>query len=233
MAEYGQFCPVAKAAEILTPRWALLILREMLCGSSRFADLQRGVPTCPPATLAKRLRELAAAGVVRRTASAGDVRYELTEAGRDLYPLIESFGHWGQRWARSTYPDGELDVELLLWDLRRFLVASELGAPTAVVELAIETPDRGRRRFWIVVEHESVDICVVDPQKPVDALIETSVRTLTQVWMGDIPFDEAIANGAARLTGPPRLTSRLPTWIGRHPVLGHIPKAVAESLPGG
>jgi len=101
---YGQFCPVAMAAEVICARWTPLILRELLCGSTRFNDLRRGVPRMSPALLVKRLRDLEEAGIVRRVASRtepGILEYELTPAGRDLKPVIEAIGIWGQRWVES------------------------------------------------------------------------------------------------------------------------------------
>jgi DNA-binding HxlR family transcriptional regulator len=92
---YGQFCPVAKAAEVLCERWTILVVREVLSGSTRFRDIQRGVPGCPPATLSKRLKELGRAGVLQRIETSAGVAYEVTAAGRELYPIVEGFGRWG------------------------------------------------------------------------------------------------------------------------------------------
>ena len=217
MTSYGQFCPVAKAADVLGQRWAILVVRELLAGSTRFGDIQRGVPGCPPATLAKRLRELTAAGVVDRV----DGAYALTEAGAELYPIVEGLGRWGQRWARSAYPNDELDPDMLLWDLRRFLDPVGLGVDEAVVQLDLRLP-RGRpRRYWIVVEPGSVDLCLTDPERAVDVVVDADLRTLTQVWMGDVAFDDT----DIVVQGPRPLVRRLPAWIGRHPVLGSIPIA--------
>ena len=121
MSGYGQFCPVSKATEILCQRWTPLILRELLVGSSRFNEIRRGVPTCSPALLSKRLKELELAGVVVRTVTDDGPVYSLTEAGLELFPLIQGLGVWGQRWARSDYGPDDFDPGLLLWDVRRFL----------------------------------------------------------------------------------------------------------------
>ena len=119
MTGYGQFCPVSKAAEVVCQRWTPLILREVLSGSSRFNEIRRGVPTCSPALLTKRLRELEAAGVITR--GPDGTTYHPTEAGYELLPVILGLGTWGQRWARSDYGPGDLDPGLLLWDVRRYL----------------------------------------------------------------------------------------------------------------
>src|SRR6476661_2899841 len=99
-ASYGQFCPVAMAAEILCTRWTVVVLRELIAGSSRFNDLRRGVPRMSPALLSQRLKSLERAGVIARvkTSEPGVFEYHLTRSGRDLQPIIERFGIWGQRW---------------------------------------------------------------------------------------------------------------------------------------
>jgi DNA-binding HxlR family transcriptional regulator len=230
MATYGQFCPVSKAADVLCQRWAMLVVREMLLGSVRFRELQRGLPGGPPATLSKRIKELTTAGVVRRQATEDGIAYELTEAGWELYPIVEAMGRWGQRWVRSTYDDGELDAEMLLWDVRRFLDPAGLGVDSAVIELALRVDAPARhRRFWVTVDPGEVDVCMVDPERPVDVVLDAHLRTLTEIWMGDRDFPAAVASGEVVLRGPAGLTRRIPAWLGQHPVLAPIGPAERSS----
>ena len=122
---YGQFCPVSMASEILCSRWTTLVLRELLCGSTRFNDLRRGVPKMSPALLSKRLKELQQAGVVTASRKPnGLVDYELSEAGEELRPLIMELGNWAQRWMESGLSLKNLDPSLLMWDMRRHVVVS-------------------------------------------------------------------------------------------------------------
>lgn len=221
---YGQFCPVAKAADVLGPRWAILVVREMLSGSRRFGDIQRGVPGCPPATLSKRLKELVAAGVAVRHDGPDGITYDLTEAGWELFPIAEALGQWGQRWVRSAYTPDELDADLLLWDVRRFLPADGLGVDQAVLEVRVRAPRR-TQLYWITVDPGEVDLCLVEPQRPVDVLVEAELRALTQVWMGDISWADAVDGRHVVLKGPRELTRRIPGWIGRHPILAATPSA--------
>ena len=221
MATYSQFCPVSKTADVLCQRWAVLVVRELLSGSRRFGDIQRGIPGCPPATLSKRLKELDAAGVVRRLDAPDGIVYELTAAGHDLYPIVEGFGRWGQRWARSTYGPDDLDADVLLWDVRRFLDPAGLGVQPVVVQLDLRS-EQGRRSYWAVAEDDTIDLCLVDPERPVDAVIDADLRTLTAIWMGDLEFNDGLERGDVVLLGPDALTRRIPSWFGRHPVLGTI-----------
>lgn len=229
MPSYAQFCPVAKTAELLCERWMPLILRELMCGSSRFGEIQRGVPTISPSLLARRLRQLESAGVLTRDAQATGPRYELTAAGWELFPLIESMGVWGQRWARSQYTQEELDPGFLMWDIRRMVNAPGLHPQKCVVEFSFRDVTPRRSTYWMVVDPDAVDLCLVDPGKEVSLRVEADLRALTQVWMGDRTMAEAIDAGAITLLGPPRLAARFVTWLGRHPRLGHVPPATTSA----
>src|SRR3990170_8953275 len=123
---YGQFCTVARGAEILCERWTPLVVRELLCGSRRFNDLHRGVPRMSTSLLAQRLRQLEECGVVRRTAVGKVWEYSLTEAGEELRPIVMGLGQWGARWIGSRLRDNELDAGLLMWDIRRSVRIAEL-----------------------------------------------------------------------------------------------------------
>ncbi|PUA82549.1 winged helix-turn-helix transcriptional regulator [Nocardioides currus] len=225
MPGYGQFCPVAKTSELLCERWTPLVLRELMCGSTRFSEVQRGVPLVSPALLTKRLRQLVAAGVVERTATGREITYTLTAAGWELYPLIEAMGVWGQRWARSSYGPDELDPSLLMWDIRRMLTPGGLAERPTVIEFRLRDGPPRRARYWLVVDEQDIDLCLIDPLRDVDLCVEASLRALTEVWMGDRAMADALADGSIRLTGPADLVGRFPAWLGCHPVLGVVPAA--------
>lgn len=225
MPTYGQFCPVAKTSELLCERWMPLVLRELMSGSTRFSEVQRGIPQISPALLSKRLRQLVAAGVVARTERGRDVSYALTTAGWELQPIVEAMGVWGQRWARSSYGPDELDPSLLMWDIRRMLRPSGLSDDTTVVEFRIVGAPPRRSRYWLVVEPDAIDLCLVDPGRDVDLCVTAGLRALTEVWMGDRPMDAVTAAGEIQVAGPADLASRFPRWLGRHPVLGGVAPA--------
>ena len=119
MPEYGQFCPVAKASDIIGERWTVLILRELLLGTTRYNDFQRSLSRISPTLLSKRLKMLEEKGLIVRKRSPGakSHEYHLTACGRELEPMIEHLAVWGMRWARGQMTDIELDVEFLMWDL--------------------------------------------------------------------------------------------------------------------
>ena len=132
MSGYGQFCPIAKAAQVLAERWTPLVLRELICGSTRFNDLRRGVPLMSSSLLSQRLKFLEQEGVIerRQAASGRGFEYHLTDAGRELEPLIMMMGEWGARWVRSRLEPEDLDVTLLMWDMHRTVRPEHFpGAP--------------------------------------------------------------------------------------------------------
>lgn len=221
---YGQFCPVARTAELVCERWMPLVLRELMCGSARFSEIQQGVPLISPTLLSKRLRQLQAAGVVERTSPGRGGTYALTAAGWELYPLIEAMGVWGQRWARSDYGPDELDPGLLMWDLRRMLRPEGLAERPVVVEFRLRNARARRTTYWMVVD-DAVELCLVDPGRPVDLCVHADLRALTEVWMGDRTWSQAAGEGLVEVLGPPTLAQRFGGWLGHHPVLGGVRRA--------
>ena len=201
---YGQFCPVAIAAEILTGRWMPLVIRELLCGSVRFNDLQRGIPRMSSALLAQRLKQLQFAGIVeRRRCGERSFEYHLTPAGLELFPVIEKMGLWAQRWLRHDHVDKtNLDPDLLMWDIRRNVLGRALPRDGRyAVEFRLSGVPISSRRYWLVFERGVVDLCYRNPGFEVDLFIEATLRLLTQVWLGHVSIDQAIGDGRLRLDG--------------------------------
>src|SRR3954454_6284700 len=214
MSGYGQFCPVAKAMEVLDERWTMLVIRELLLGSRRFNDLRRGNPRMSPALLSKRLRSLEKVGIVRRDLVGGHASYSLTEAGLELEPIVNGLGAWGVRWI-SQLGDSDLDPHLLLWDIRRTVPVESWPRSRTVVAFRFEgTPPR-QARWWLVVADGEADVCDVDPGYDVEATVHTSLRTLTEIWRGDTTWERAVGSGAVQVEGPAEVRRALPTWIGQ------------------
>ena len=218
---YQQFCPVAMAAEILCTRWTIVVLREMFAGSTRFNELRRGVPRMSPALLSQRLKELETAGIVARAASNADAavsEYRLTESGRELGPLVEAFGIWGQRRIESKLSLQHLDVDLLMWDMRRNLNTTPMPPRRSVVEIVYPDLPPTQRRWWLIVDTVTgVDLCKIDPGFDVDLYVSTDLRTMTAIWLGLDTVRAAVANRRMVLTGSPKLASSMQTWLGLSP----------------
>lgn len=227
---YSQFCPVSMAAEILCSRWTLLVLRELLLGSSRFNELRRGLPTMSPALLSKRLKDLEAAGIVARVAAereAGGFEYRPTEAGRELRPIIEAMGVWGHRWVTTEATLRNLDGNLLMWDVRRTINPDPLPARRNVVEFIFNDRPASEQSYWLIVEPgKPVDLCTVDPGLDVDLYVSTDLRTMTEIWLGYAQIDSASDAGRLVLTGDRKLAADLRAWL-KLSVFAQVEKKVA------
>ena len=212
--EYGQYCPVAKALEVLGERWAMLVVRELMCGSTRFSQLQRGLPKISPSMLSKRLSELEAAGLIVRKRIPGQRGWEyfLSEAGGELSDVVKKLGVWGMRWVRSTMTDADLDVQFLMWDIQRSIDAAKLPGRETVLKFHFSEVNT-TRDWWIVVTDSETDLCSDDPGKEVDVYFTTDCRTLTEIFMGDTSFKAARADGRLKLVGPPALLNTLSSWF--------------------
>jgi DNA-binding HxlR family transcriptional regulator len=218
---YKQFCPVAMAAEVLSTRWTMVLLRELLAGTTRFNELRRGVPRMSPALLSQRLKDLEAAGVLRRVGSARDPglhEYQLTTAGRDLEPVVMAFGVWGQRWVESELSLQNLDVSLLMWDMRRNLDPSPMPKRRSVLQFLYPELPAARRAWWLLVDPDgAVDLCSVDPGLDVDLYVTVDLRTMTAIWMGLDSVRVARASGRLVLTGDRTLEDQMQRWLGLSP----------------
>lgn len=218
---YKQFCPVAMAAEVLCTRWTMVLLRELIAGSTRFNDLRRGVPKMSPTLLSQRLKELEAAGVLERRELAhekGVFEYCLTDAGRDLHPVVESMGIWGQRWVESQLSLKNLDPSLLMWDMRRNLDPAPLPPQRTVIQFLYPELPASKRSWWLIVEPQgNVDLCWADPGFDVDLYVSTDLRTMTAIWMGLAKVDRERDEGRLSLTGTRDVAVTMQAWLGLSP----------------
>jgi DNA-binding HxlR family transcriptional regulator len=208
MHGYRQFCPVAQAAEVFAERWTPLVLRELFCGSHRFNDLLRGVPRMSRTLLAHRLKTMEADGLVERSGDG----YYLTAAGKDLIPVIELLGTWGQRWATANLEPEDLDPALLMWDIHRRVPADAL--PDRRVVAMVRFREVPKERFWLVLQPLGVDVCYKDPGHPVDLQVTTTLKALTAVWLGHRRIEDVIAKGEIEFDGPRHLRLAFPRWLG-------------------
>ena len=212
--DYGQFCPISKAVEILGDKWTLLIVRELLMGGRRYSELQRGLSQISPTILSKRLDSLSRYGLVIKKKIPNQKGYEYfpTKSCSELLPIIMSLGEWGMRWAQSNLTEKDYDVELLMLYLQRSIIPENLVGDETVIRFKFtdikEYPD-----WWMVVQDNKVDLCTNDPGKDVDVYFTTTVKTMVDVWMGWNTYRKAIANDELKLVGPKTLINNVSTWM--------------------
>jgi DNA-binding HxlR family transcriptional regulator len=216
MKSYGQFCPVAKAAELFCERWTPLILRDLSTGVSRFSELRRGVPLASPTLLSRRLKQLEAEGVVerRRVPGSRHTAYHLTPAGAEFAPLVEALGVWGQRWARRELQRHEADLGLLIWALQRSVRPEAFGQARTTVELRFPEQPKAKQRWWFVNEGRAADLCLDNPGYEVDLYLTVSLADMILIWRGDLPLRRAIDQGRLQADGGAAARRALPRWLG-------------------
>lgn len=226
---YGQYCPLAMSAEILCNRWTLLILREMLDGSTGFNEISRGVPLISRTLLSNRLKELSSVGLVRRrvVGQAKRAQYQLTEAGHALGPVVKSVAEWGQAWIDVEPSLNDIDTDFLMWDVRRNVRwLSSLPNPFVVMFSFSDAPEK-KQLHWLVIEQDGVDLCYIEPDLAVDVVIDTDLRTFTKVWMGWEKVQEATEQKRMIVDGPPEYTRDFTVWLGLSGVAGIKKQPVA------
>ncbi len=213
MQKYQQYCPVARAAEIVADRWTPLILRELILGSHRFNDIERGLPGISRSLLASRLRSLEDSGVVERLPRAQSkiAEYHLSDAGRDLKSVIEALGAWGVRWAFAEPSLDELDAGLLVWKIHQRIDRELLPQRRTVVEFDFTGPKA--RRVWLVLDPRESSVCVTPPGFESDLIVHTDLAFFYRVWFGSADYNAAVRCGAIVVDGFPALAKQFPHWL--------------------
>jgi DNA-binding HxlR family transcriptional regulator len=213
MAEYHQYCPIARASEILADRWTPLIVRELLMGSRRFNEIRRGLPGISRSLLVSRLRQLEDDGVVERSSGRGPTatEYVLTEAGDALKDVIEHLGVWGVRWAFGEPREDELDPAFLLWKIHQRIDRSKLPPRRVVVQFDFCGPKA--RRLWLVLEPREVSVCLKHPGFDPDLILRVDTFLLYRVFLGYVDYDVAVRHGKIVVEGSRDIARALPRWI--------------------
>ncbi len=212
--EFGQFCPIAKATELLGEKWTILIIRELLMGGRRFSELQRGLSRISPTLLSRRLDALAEVGLVVKKRIPGQRGFEYfpTASCQELTPVIQAMADWGLRWARTNLRDEDYDVELLMLYLKRSIVPGQLVGRETVISFEF-TDVKRHARWWIVVRKDEIDLCDSDPGKDIDVWFTTTVKTMVEIWMGESTYRQALRSGLLKLVGPTSLTRSVTDWM--------------------
>jgi DNA-binding HxlR family transcriptional regulator len=194
-----------------------------------YNDFRLSIPLIPPATLSKRLKSLQEAGVIERVQSSGrgSWEYRLTDSGMALKPFLDLAGEWGQRWVRSQLLRQELHPSTLMWDVHRFIKTEHL--PKRRVVIYFEFPElRRMKRWWLVIDQQVVDVCLEDPGYDVDLIVSCDLRTLTQIFMGDLPLSRAKSSDRITLFGDSELIRTMGSWFGLMPFSGVKPQRLVR-----
>jgi DNA-binding HxlR family transcriptional regulator len=222
------YCPVSQSIDLLGDRWTLGVIFHILLGRTRFSELCDVMPRLPRATLSKRLKLLVRAEIITRTETDdGRVLYAPTPAGAELYDVLYGLGVWGERWIREIITDDAVDPAKIMWDIRRMLDAERMPTERVVVHFVFVGVPPAQGHFWMVLDRDAPDLCVVDPGFGDDLVVRSRPGPIGAMWMGDRTLADLVTEGAITVTGLPRLVRELPAWIGTS-VFGDIDRAVGR-----
>jgi len=215
-SNYGQFCPLSMAAEILCTRWTMLVFREMVFGSTSFNDISRGVPRMSRTLLSKRLKELTKFRLVNRVESltSNHTKYVLTPAGKALSSVVFSMADWGQEWLEVELALEDIDSDHLLWGIRRKAQTHPSLPNPFIVEFVLTDQPKKQQKSWLIFEGDQVDLCIIDRDFDVDVQIAATAAALAKVWMGWADFHQEVKAGNLVLSGAKKYTSIAHLWLG-------------------
>jgi DNA-binding HxlR family transcriptional regulator len=213
MRTYGQYCPIARASEILTERWTPIIVRNLMAGCTTFSEISAGAPGLSHSLLTQRLRLLERVGVieVRPKPRGHGVIYQLTDAGRDLSGVLWALHDWGERWLELG--DEHTNPALVLWAwCTVYLVRERLPDRRVVVRFEFADQPPETRRVWMLVDHGEAEVCKHHPGFEEDLIVETDAKTFAHWHLKHIEWADAVRSGRIRIAGPRPLARALPTW---------------------
>lgn len=214
MRNYGQFCPVARASEVLGERWMIIIVRNLLVGCRTFNEIAEGAPGLSRALLTKRLQELKRAGVIDVVPKQGGrgSLYEPTEAGRKLWSVVLALQDWGIKWTELTPEHAHPGVVLWSW-VTVCLRSDRLPQKRVLIRFEFPSIRGGGQRGWMLVEHGAAEICEKNPGFEEDLVVTVNDPLVFARWhLGEVEWAEALRSGAIVVTGPRLLARALPTW---------------------
>lgn len=232
MNKYGQYCPMARALEIIGDRWTLLIVRDLLVGPLHFNALERGLPGISRTLLAQRLRLLQQAGLLERWQgmSGRTVVYALTPAGQGLLPVVDALVEWGAQWSFGEPRAEELDPLLLLWWMRGGVNKERLPQHRVVVEFSFRGAGKHADRYWLLLDKEDPSICLQPPGFDTNVLVRAELAALFEVWLGRTTFADAIRDARVELDATPTLIRAFPRWFALSPTAGAVRAARRSRL---
>jgi DNA-binding HxlR family transcriptional regulator len=211
---YAQYCPIARASELLGERWSTIILRNILIGCQTFNEIADGAPGLSRGLLSKRLRELERAGVIEIRPKPGGrgSTYEPTKAGRELSEVMLALEHWGRKWAELKPEHAHPGVVLWVW-ANFFLDRDRLPQRRVVVCFEYPTLPGSARRSWLLIERGDAEYCLKHPGGEVELIVVVNDPLAFARWhMGQIEWSDALRSGAIEVTGSRALARALPTW---------------------
>ena len=213
MPDYGSFCPVSLATDVIADRWTPLIVRELVLGNTRFNDIARCLPGISRSLLVQRLRHLERKGVIELWPSPTGKgnEYHLTPAGKDLEAVLDVMGKWSIEWLFEELDPHAVDPPTLMWWMHRRTDPTTFPAGRTVAEFEHTAPEH--MSIWLVLDRGEVSVCQQHPGFDTDVLVRATTPMFAEVFQGYRRWTDAVGDGDIQLSGPPRLLKALPTWF--------------------
>ena len=224
---YGQYCPIARGAEIFAERWTPLIIRNLYLGCGSFNEILEGAPGLSRTLLSQRLKQLERLAIVESTPKADGrgCHYALTAAGRDLFKVCGSLGEWGARWLEIA-PE-HLDPFVALWSMCNALRRDRL--PDRRVVIRFDFTGRARNeRYWLLIEHGDTEICKTYPGVDADLYVAAEAEAFVKWHAGQLTWAEATRTRRIQLHGLSSIVRTFPTWNARS-MFAHV-RPVSRTL---
>lgn len=214
MSHYGQYCPLALAAEIVGERWNLLIIRRIIDGCERFNQIHQGVPKISATLLSRKLLALEKSGLIRKAPApeGRGHRYTPTPACAELSSITHDIAKWGQRWAREM-TTSDLDPEFLLFSMHRRLDSARMPEGRTVIAFRFTAAPKHCNRFWLVHRDGDVEMCLKDPGYPADVFVSSNLKRFIEAWRGIRDMRAEIRAGDIDVHGPAKLVREFPGWL--------------------
>lgn len=217
---YGQFCPIARASELLAERWTPIIVRNLLNGCHTYNEIRQGAPGIPTALLSRRLDQLEHAGIIERNhnPTGRGSTYQLTAMGEALRPVCDAMGQWGARWLEIE--PHHLDPAYVLWATTKLVDVDRIPTGTTVVRFALR--DESHPNYWLILRRPQPELCTKGVGYVEDLLCETDAQTLVQLHLERITYNTARRTRMLKLTGPAPLAKAFPNWFRTSPFAPYL-----------
>jgi DNA-binding HxlR family transcriptional regulator len=214
MFDYGEACPISKASTVLCERWTLQLIREMALGATRFSEFQRYLPKMSPTLLNSRLRMLEEQGIVvkKKVPEKKGFEYQLTPAGNALKPVLSELGKWGMQWVFESMSDEQLNVSTIVRDFAVSFDISQLPSGASTMQFTI-SDEKAPTKKYVLVRDGKAQVCEDNIGHDVDVYFTASLKTLYEIWYGDIGVTEARDRELLKVVGAPVYTRNLSKWL--------------------
>jgi DNA-binding HxlR family transcriptional regulator len=210
VGSYRQFCPIARASEILGERWTFIIIRNLLIGCRTFTEIEKGTPGIPKTVLTNRLRKLEHYDIIARrpNPSGRGSTYEMTPMGMELWQIVIPLGSWGMRWLEIG-PD--IDPGVALWALSKSVDVDRM--PKRRVLIRFTFPGRPRFTIWALWDKDELEICLKYPGGDEDLIITAESEWIGRWHLRRCTWQEATRDRHIVVEGPRDLARAFPTWF--------------------